>query len=352
MKADYYLNLARGGLRMPIGADLILREQADAEAVLEDGKRLGRVIEQTARRFGTPLAMSLMDLTLEKAELLRLLGINTAADEFHFDACPPDAHLELLKRRLGDPPGQRMQAALDAISHVATVRDLVPVGMSIGPLSLMTKLLADPITPLYLAGQGVRGDEDPEVRSAERIMDMTCLIVLRSVRAQIKAGARAICIAEPAASCAYFSPIQLEAGSDLFDRFVIQPNQEVRAAIAAGGADLMFHCCGELTELMLRKFCELRPAILSLGSSRKLWEDAAVVPQDIVLFGNLPTRKFASDQSITIERVREMTRDLIARMRAVGRAFILGSECDVLSVKGSEATIRAKVDAMLHEPAD
>ena len=352
MNADYYIKLARAGLRMPIGADLVLREQPDSEAVLEDGRRLGRVIEQTARRFRTPLALSLMDLTLQKAEMLRLLDIGTPADEFHFDGCPTDVQLQTLRRRINDPPGRRMLAALDAIAHVAKISDLVPVGMSIGPLSLMTKLLADPITPLYLAGQGVRGSEDDEVKSAERILEMARLIVLRSVRAQIKAGAKAICIAEPAASCAYFSPIQLQAGSDIFDRFVIEPNQQVRAGIAAGGADLMFHCCGELCQVILRKFAELRPAVLSLGSSRKLWEDAAVLPQEIVLFGNLPTRKFASDQSITIDQVRQLTRELITKMRAIGRPFILGSECDVLSVKGSEATIRAKVEAMLHERAD
>ena len=49
MDRAYYLELARTGLPMPIAADLVLRELADPAAVLTDGARLGRVLEETAR---------------------------------------------------------------------------------------------------------------------------------------------------------------------------------------------------------------------------------------------------------------------------------------------------------------
>jgi len=35
--------------------------------------------------------------------------------------------------------------------------------MAIGPFSLMTKLMADPIVPIAMAGMGVTGAEDPGV---------------------------------------------------------------------------------------------------------------------------------------------------------------------------------------------
>jgi len=99
---------------------------------------------------------------------------------------------------------------------------------------------------------------------------------------------------------------------------------------------------------MVKEFAErLRPVILSLGSSRRLWEDAAFVPDDVVLFGNLPTKSFYSDAAMPLERVETLTLDLITRMKAVGHPFILGSECDVLHVPDAAATIRRKVDAML-----
>ena len=89
------------------------------------------------------------------------------------------------------------------------------------------------------------------------------------------------------------------------------------------------------------------PAILSLGSSRLLWEDAALVPKTTVLYGNLPTKQFYSDQLVSVAKVQQLSRDLTRRMREVGHPFILGSECDVLSVPGSEQTIKAKVAAFL-----
>jgi hypothetical protein len=42
-----------------------------------------------------------------------------------------------------------------------------------------------------------------------------------------------------------------------------------------------------------------------------------------------------------------MTVDLLERMRLTGHPFILGSECDVLSVPGREAEIASKVDAFM-----
>jgi hypothetical protein len=109
----------------------------------------------------------------------------------------------------------------------------------------------------------------------------------------------------------------------------------------------MFHCCGELVGPMVASFGRLRPALLSLGSSRRLWEDAALLPPDTVLYGNLPTKKFFSDDAITPDTVAGMTRNLLRQMRRVHHPFIVGSECDVLSVPGCHHTIVGKVNVMM-----
>jgi hypothetical protein len=91
MERKFYLKLAASGLRMPIGTDLVLREQADPEGVMHDGAALGRVVADAARRYRTPLAVPLMDLRLEKADLLRLLGFEESlVDTFHFDEAPSE----------------------------------------------------------------------------------------------------------------------------------------------------------------------------------------------------------------------------------------------------------------------
>ncbi len=341
--------LAEQGLRMPIGTDLVLHEESDPGAVRLDPERFSRVLEKTARRYKTPFAVSLMDLQLEKRWMLGALGVSEAeASSFHFATASTEAQALAVAAAAAGPLPPLMAANAEAIRLLSKrCPDLAPCGMVIGPFSLMTKLLADPITPVYLAGSGLTAAEEPEVALVERCLELALMVIERSVKEQAAAGAQFIFLAEPAANKVYVSPHQLDAGSDVFDRYVMAPNRTVRRWIAEGGADLLFHCCGELTDGMIRHFGELNPAILSLGSSTPLWEVAPLVPERTVLFGNLPSKKFSSDRDLSDDDVRRLTRELVAKMAAVGRPFILGSECDILSVAGCECAIHRKVDAFL-----
>lgn len=348
MHRQFYLDLARSGLKMPIGTDLVLHEHSDAEAILLDGTRLGQVVEEAAGRYRTPLALAHMDLEVEKIALLALLDIPAdQAPTYHFAECPSDALVATFERRLGAPLIPRLQAQVEAVSYVARRTSLVPVAMCIGPFSLATKLLADPITPIFLAGTGTTAAEDVEVRRFERVLAMALQVVSRSIQAKIQAGAKAVCIAEPAANKVYFSPKQLEKGADVFERYVMKGHRAIRQLLREAEVDLVFHCCGELIDRMVRDFASLDPAILSLGSSRRLWEDAALVPRTTILFGNLPSKRFYADNLITRDEVAHMASELSGKMDQVGHPFILGSECDVLSVPGREETIKSKVAAFL-----
>jgi len=350
MEKSFYLNLAAGSLRMPVGADLLLHEQPDPEQVLLEAERLGRVVEAAALRYRTPLAFPLMDLRLEKADLLGFCGVpDVDIDAYHFQQPPPADMIEAVRRSVGRPFSPRIAANRGAVSYIARKTGLFPVGMLIGPFSLMTKLVADPIAPVAMAGSGVKASEDDGVRLVENCLEMALATVLRSAQAQIAAGAKAVIVCEPAANTVYLSPRQMRSGSDVFERFVLAPNRKLRALLAETGTDLIFHNCGELTSGMVRQFAtELQPSVISLGSSRKLWEDAEQVPKDIVLFGNLPTKAFYSDSAMPVDEVRRRTLELVDKMRACGHPHILGSECDVLHVPEAAATIREKVDVMLN----
>ena len=340
MNRPYYLDLAASGLRMPIGTHLVLHEHPDHEAIMLDGPRLGTVVEEAARRFRSPMAIPVMDLKLEKESLLTSCGVAAAdIDSFHFDAAPAKDW------EMASTP--RMAATCEAIRQIAKNGEFVPVGMGIGPFSLMTKLVSDPITPVFLAGTGATGDEEPEVRLVERTLELAMNAILPYLQAQITAGAKAIILCEPAANKVYFSPNQLCESYEIFERYVMEPNRRIKALLEANGVDLIFHDCGELEDEMVRRFSTLDPALMSLGSSRLLWEDAALVPKTTVLYGNLPTKQFYSDALVSVEDVKRLADELNQRMRGVGHPFILGSECDVLSVPGSEQTIKAKVEAFL-----
>jgi uroporphyrinogen-III decarboxylase len=286
------------------------------------------------------MALPLMDLKLEKEALLLARGVEDAAvDTYHF-ARVPEEDFEF--RLTG-----KMAAVCEAIAYIANETDLLPVGMGIGPFSLMTKLIADPISPVFLAGEGETGEDEPEVALLERLLELSFMTIQPYLDAQIQAGAKAIILCEPAANKVYFSPNQLADSYAVFDRYVMCMNLALREQLRAHGVDLIFHDCGELMDGMVQRFATLDPAIMSLGSSRLLWEDAALVSKSTVLYGNLPTKQFYSDELISVARVRQLSTDLTGRMRDVGHPFILGSECDILSVPGSERTIKEKVDAFL-----
>ena len=340
MDRQFYLDLAASGLSIPIGTHLVLHEHPDHAAIVQNGDRLGRVVEESARRFRMPLAFPLMDLKLEKEALLLARGVPAAAvDSYHFSEIP-ESNGEF---RLT----QNMEAVCGAIRYIAAETDLIPVGMGIGPFSLMTKLISDPIAPVFMAGTGATGEDEPEVALVELLLDLGFATIQKYLDAQMDAGAKVIILCESAANKVYFSPNQIAESYDVFDRYVMRFNLALRQQLRARGVDLIFHDCGELLDGMVQRFATLDPAMISLGSSRLLWEDAKLLPKSTVLYGNLPTKQFYSDALVSVDKVRQLSADLIRRMRVVGHPFILGSECDILSVPGCEQTIKAKVEAFL-----
>lgn len=343
------LDLAARGQRMPIGTDLVLHEKSDPEAIRLDGKRLGEVIIEAARRYETPLAMPLMDLRVEKRDLLRRLAVTDGdLDKFHFDQVLDEAVLARGRETLDAPFDPLMIGQVDAVRHVAQHSELLPIGMVIGPFSLVVKLMRDPIMAVARAG---RTPNHAQVLLFVQMLELAEGAVLRSIRAQAEAGARAVCMCEPAANTVYISPRQLPGPRNPFEAFIMEPLERINAELAKLDVALIFHDCGELLDEFVAAFAQrLRPAMLSLGSSRQLWEDAAHVPDDIVLYGNLPTKHFYDDGELPIDRVEALTCDLMAKMRATGHPFILGSECDVLSVSGSHDLIARKVTRMLTCP--
>jgi uroporphyrinogen-III decarboxylase len=331
-----------------MATDLFLNEAPEPESVRCDGAALGRVIERAALHWHSPLALPLMDLRLEKADLLGRLSISVDdADRFQFSGPLQNADRAILDRAEA-PQCSGSQARDGALGYITSKTELMPIGMTIGPFSLATKLMTDPITAAALLGRGITPDEDPQVRLLCDCLELSEGVVLASVRRQIAHGARAMLVCEPAASTAFLSPRQIKAGSPIFDRLVLNPNSRVKDVLKEAEVALIFHDCGELTREMIQAFAaRLEPAVLSLGSSRKLWEDAAMVPKSIVLYGNLPSKSFYSDAAMSVDEVTRRATELVEAMRKCGHPHILGTECDVLHVPGASEAIWRKVEAMM-----
>jgi hypothetical protein len=347
MANSFYLDTARSGRCLPMATDLVLNEAPDPEATRRDGLELGQVVERNARRWNSPLALPLMDLRLDKADLLSRLEIGEdEADRFHFSTALDHETRETLNR--SQARGCAGSIARDgALRYIASATDLLPVGLTIGPFSLATKLMADPITAVALLGSGVSAEADSQVQLLCDCLEAAESVVLSSVRRQLEHGARAMLVCEPAANTAFLSPRQLKRGSAIFEHLVLEPNSRLCQVLRDADADLIFHDCGELIPEMIRAFAtRLEPAVLSLGSSRNLWEDAALVPDSVVLYGNLPSKSFYSDADMPVEEVRHRSVELVRAMRDCGHPHILGTECDVLHVPGACDAIWKKVEAM------
>jgi uroporphyrinogen-III decarboxylase len=290
-----------------------------------------------------------MDLRLEKVDLLAMAGVPEAvAEPYHFASPLDGSKLAKLCGEQNETICAGSRARDEALAIISEYKDITPVGMAIGPFSLTTRLLSDPITAGAMAGSGVTAEESDEVRLLWQCLRIAEAAVLRAVRSQIKHGAKAIMVCEPAACTAFISPRQIKAGSLLFEHLVMEPNLRLKAVMDEAGCDLIFHDCGELVDPMVEAFANrLHPVMLSLGSSRTLWEDARLVPKDVVLYGNLPSKHFYSDETMPVEEVVRQTAELIAKMKACGHPHIMGTECDVLFVPDAQDSIRKKVDAMM-----
>ena len=101
MDRDYYLQMAKAGTGMVLATDLVLKEKANHEELLNDGDELGKIILESANRYDLALALPFMDLSLEKQWLLTLMGIeNSKIEKFHFDENLNEAIIESVKEKI------------------------------------------------------------------------------------------------------------------------------------------------------------------------------------------------------------------------------------------------------------
>ncbi|MBL8228337.1 MAG: hypothetical protein JNL98_07670 [Bryobacterales bacterium] len=336
MTSDFWLDLARHGLRFPIATDLALHADPDPQGARMDARRLATVLTKAAARYDLPVALPLMDLRLDKAALLAPFGVSAEDSEtFHFTSVPENSPAAT--------PAEDARAG--SIRHIREDGRLHAVGQIIGPFSLATKLMRDPIAAIALAG--AQASEEPEVKLWEWCLARSLETVLTSMEQQVESGAQTIMLCEPAANTVYLSPRQLRRGSDIFDRYVLAGLRRIKQRLDELHANLFLHDCGELLPSFATAFAqEIHPAVLSLGSSRRLWEDATLVPADVVLYGNLPSKLFYSDDVMPRAEVERRVHELQTNMQATGHPFLMGTECDVLYVGECAERIQRKVDLL------
>ena len=113
--------------------------------------------------------------------------IRDRREGFHFKDMPSDALCARVTKDVDVLVNARIKANCEALSILRSGNEVVPVGMSIGPFSLLIKLVSDPITAVYMAGTGVEAEDDEEVDWLHAALKLSETIIQATCAAKIKA---------------------------------------------------------------------------------------------------------------------------------------------------------------------
>ena len=345
MARERWLDIARATPTVPLAVDIACHNLPGIKIRSQKSLPVGPALIRAAARYNAPFIFSKMDLTREQATLARSLGLSEPGDleSFHFNMVPEDGPAaELSKKEWFS--SKEWEEQLSNVMYAHANSTLPVLGSAIGVFTLITKMMQGEkaIVAVSMHGSGETATGDPDVALLLWLLPICEKVVTQSVTAQLNAGAAGIMIADPAAQVNFIPPSMPE----MFEKFVVEPNRRIRELIERRNADLFFHCCGELVPEYVSEFGHsIHPTVLSLGSSRCLWEDAKVVPKDVVLYGNVPSKHFVSKE-LTADAVTRQCRQLRDEMGRIAHPFILGTECDTLHVPGNDAAIDAKLNAM------
>ena len=283
---------------------------APLERYLRDGQELARCQLAALDRYGYDAVFALMDVCVETEAVGSVLH--------YFPEQYPDVATHVLpsvrdlpKLSLPDPhTAGRMPEMLRALGILR--RELGNrvgiIGCVLGPMTLATQLL-DLESSLFLAV------DDPE--GFERLLDFATELVIRFGTAQIKAGAHAPMVFEPAGSPAVVPP-------QFFREFLASRLSRVFAAFKNAGAALNWlHIAGPVAPIL--------PYYPTLGVELANfdYEVDPLTAQNALphtcLNGNIKSLAFVNGVPAEIEQESRRLVELFAPRRG----FILSSGCEI-----------------------
>lgn len=263
-----------------------------------------RTIELLIERFQPDGIFPFMDLTVEAESL----GLDISFPENENPAVrkhnvKSEEDLEAVRLRYKGISG-RMPLFIKVVEGLAKKFSIVKGAYVIGPYTLAGELMG-------VEELGINTILNPGL--AHKFIEFTSSIIKDYAKALLDAGADVIAVLEP--SAVMLSPRQFEEFSGRYFSYLVE---ELKSP-------LILHICGDTTHL-LEKMSRIGAIGLSLDSLVDLKEASEIVPEDVVLIGNLdPVKVFLQSNP---EEVAKATRDLLNRMKGVSN-FILSSGCDL-----------------------
>ena len=196
MESTLYMQIAEDGLAMPLATNMVLHEEAseaDIERALSNGEELGRCpCASRPPLWSTSRHSSYGPQARKRTAFAGPWPRTGPAPGFHFKQAPTATEVQAMITALAAPLPPALKAQVDAVRFVVrSAPDLVPCAMTIGPFSLMTTLLEDPISAVYLASTGATANDEPAVALLDVALELSMRAVERSLRAQLDGGGEA-----------------------------------------------------------------------------------------------------------------------------------------------------------------
>lgn len=198
----------------------------------------------------------------------------------------------------------RIMAFLDAMREMKETIDMPIGGYVIGPFTLAGRMMGE-------SEAAMAAIDDPS--GLEQIVEFATERILRYGKALVNAGADMIAILEPTG--VILSPTQFGQFSGKYVKRILE------------GLDTMgiLHICGNSTHI-IPGMCETGAQGLSLDSDVDLPKAMELLPEDVVMIGNLDP--VACVAHSTAEEVREASRQLLDSMSKYPN-FIFSTGCDL-----------------------
>ena len=160
---------------------------------------------------------------------------------------------------------------------------------------------------------------DAETPWPQRLVEAESAVA-REIRSLAVAGSPAIVVEEP--------ELNVSTLPQPFESVVLEHYARLREVFLDARVDALLQVTGVLTRDHVSGLARaLHPAVLSLGPSRPLCEDVALVPKDIVLHGNLDSSLFTGSMDDLTRHALRLRRE----MRATGHPHLLGTDGSALT---------------------
>lgn len=299
---------------------------SDVEQMVHNGELQAKCMKAIADRYDMAAAVSLMDLSLEA---------DAFGSKILFTKEEPPAVVDSIIETMEDAIALKVPSvgagrtgeSVKAISLVVeTITDRPVIAGVIGPFSLIGRLMD-------MQKVMVNCRRDPAILHV--LLEKASAFITSYILALKEAGANGVFMAEPAAGL---------LAPKFNKEFSIPYVEKIRSACEDDDFLMIYHNCGNTLPLLADIVEGTNFRVLHLGNAIDLEEALKLVPEDILVMGNIdPASAFCLS---TPEAMKEIVTGLLTRC-SVYPHFAISSGCDL-----PPGTPLANVDAYFEAIAD